>query len=463
MSCRPRWSTARSALLSVSFSAWFTIAAIAAFAQEGPDRPDTRGGDGPIEPVPAEVLAQRRAAFLELMEPGIALLRSADMRGDEDHPQDSDFRQDNDFYYLTGLETPRSWLVLLKPSKREPSVKLYLPQANPDQEMWTGQRITPQEAARTSGIAMVRPAEDFPADVDSLLSRKDSAAGYEMIYLPFKRGKSTEHLADRAQQAGLSVADVSGRLASLRLVKGPIELTRLRRAVAITVEALREAMRAARPGMYEYELEAIIEFVFRSRGAERVGFPSVVGSGPNSVILHYDENRRRMKPSDLVVMDVGAELGYYTADITRTIPVSGVFSDRQREIYELVLSTQEAVIDSVRPGVTLIELDRIARQHMREHSGDLCGQESCDRYFVHSIGHWLGMAVHDVGSYGVPLEPGMVLTVEPGIYLPDEGLGVRIEDDILVTEEGHEVLSAAAPKTVAELEAIIGRRWTVSR
>lgn len=454
VSCQPQRSTARAALVSVLFTAACAIPAVA--AQVRPDIPDTNGGAAPIEPIPPEVLAQRRAALLEVMEPGIALLRSADMRHEADHPQDSDFRQDNDFYYLTGLETPRSWLVLLKPLDEEPTVTLYLPVGNAGQELWTGPRMSPQEAVRTSGVAAVRPADRFAADAETLLAGRDTASGYDMIYLPFGRGKDTAYLADLAQEAGFTVADVSGRLASLRLVKGPVELDRLRRAVAITVEALQQAMRAARPGMHEYELEAIIEFVFRSRGAERVGFPSVVGSGPNSVILHYDENRRRMGPSDLVVMDVGAEFGYYTADITRTIPVSGTFSERQRAIYELVLSTQETVIDSVRPGVTIMQLDRIGRRHMREHSNDLCGEESCDRYFAHSIGHWLGMAVHDVGSYGVPLEPGMVLTVEPGIYLADEGLGVRIEDDVLVTEDGHEVLSAGAPKTIYEIEKTMG-------
>lgn len=456
VSCQPDWSKVRAALLSVLITAALATPAVAEAAQDYPALPETNGEGGPLEPVPPGVLAERRAAFLDLMEPGIALVRSADLRDGADHPQDSDFRQDNDFYYLTGLETPGSWLILLKPPDEEPSVTLYLPESSPGQELWTGRRVSSEEAARTSGIASVRPAERFPADAAALLSRSDTTGGYDMIYLPFGRGKDTRYLAELAEEAGFTAADVSGRLASLRLVKGPVELSRLRRAIAITVEALRQAMRAARPGMYEYELEAVIEFVFRSRGAERVGFPSVVGSGPNSVILHYDENRRRMEASDLVVMDVGAEVGYYTADITRTIPVNGTFSDRQRAIYELVLSTQETVIDSVRPGVTIRELDRIGRQHMREHSGDLCGEESCDRYFVHAIGHWLGMAVHDVGSYSVPLEPGMVLTVEPGIYLADEGLGVRIEDDVLVTEDGHEVLSAGAPKTIYEIEKTTG-------
>jgi Xaa-Pro aminopeptidase len=254
-----------------------------------------------------------------------------------------------------------------------------------------------------------------------------------------------------------SIVDLGAPLANLRVVKDEVEIARLRRAVEITVEALRQAMRAVRPGMYEYELEATIEYEFRSRGADRVGFPSIVGSGPNSVVLHYDRNRRRMESGDLVVVDVGAEYGYYTADVTRTFPVSGEFTPRQREIYDLVLATQRAVIDSIRPGVSVWELERLARSYMRDHSKERCGRLSCDRFFAHGLSHWLGMEVHDVGDYSAPLLPGMVITVEPGIYLPDEGLGVRIEDDVLVTEHGHTVLSKEAPKTVAEIESLMKR------
>jgi len=197
-------------------------------------------------------------------------------------------------------------------------------------------------------------------------------------------------------------------------------------------------------------------------GADRVGFPSIVGSGPNSVVLHHDRNRRRTEEGDLVVLDIGAEVGYYTADVTRTFPVSGVFSQRQRKIYELVLATQQAVIDSVRPGITVLELEQIARRFMRGHSDRLCGSSTCDRFFVHGLSHWLGMDVHDAGDYSRPLVPGMVLTIEPGIYLSEEELGVRIEDDVLVTETGHEVLSAGAPKSVEEIEALMAGgsgRW----
>ena len=214
-------------------------------------------------------------------------------------------------------------------------------------------------------------------------------------------------------------------------------------------------MRSARPGMREYELEARIEYVFRQRGAERLGFPSIVGSGPNSVSLHYDRNRRQTAPGDLVVMDVGAEYGYLTADITRTIPVSGRFSPRQRALYDLVLGSQQAALDQVRPGVTIGMLNGVARTYMREHSGALCGGITCDRYFVHGLSHWLGMDVHDVGSYATPLSPGMVFTVEPGVYLPEEGLGIRIEDDVLVTDTGHELLSRTLPRGAAEIERTI--------
>jgi Xaa-Pro aminopeptidase len=210
-----------------------------------------------------------------------------------------------------------------------------------------------------------------------------------------------------------------------------------------------------KPGVYEYEIEALIEYTFRRGAAERLGFPSIVGSGPNSVALHYDKNRRRTEAGDVVVMDIGAEFGYLTADVTRTAPVSGTFNPRQRAIYQLVLATQQIAIDSVRPGMDIPRLNQIARSYLRAHSDTLCGNVTCDKYFVHGLSHWLGMDVHDVGNVRTPFVPGMVLTVEPGIYLPQEGLGIRIEDDILVTPEGHEVLSAAAPRRAEEVEALM--------
>ncbi|UCC73539.1 MAG: aminopeptidase P N-terminal domain-containing protein [Gemmatimonadota bacterium] len=406
--------------------------------------------------LPPKVLEQRRAALLDLLEPGIVLLRSAEPRDFYDHPQDSDFRQDNNFYYLTGLETPGSWLVMFKPQAGKGKVMLYIPERDPVEETWSGPRLGPgEQAARRTGIGEVRSAAQFETEVLGRLRVSEAFREYPQVYLALAEWERMREFVELALSAGRSIADVSRPLAELRLRKDSAEVARLRRAIDITAEAQREAMKAARPGMHEYELEAVVEYVFRSRGAERVGFPTIVGSGPNTVVLHYDKNRRRTEEGDLVVIDAGAEYGYYSADVTRTFPVSGEFTSRQRAIYELVLATQKAVIDSVRPGIAVWELGRIARRFMSDNSRGLCGLTGCDRYFVHGFSHWLGMDVHDVGDYARPLEPGMVLTVEPGIYLPEENLGVRIEDDLLVTEDGHEVLSAKAPKTIEEIEALM--------
>jgi Xaa-Pro aminopeptidase len=264
-------------------------------------------------------------------------------------------------------------------------------------------------------------------------------------------------LAPAKADGAIRVGDLSLETAPLRLVKDDDELTRLRKAITLTTGAEREAMATIKPGVYEYEAEAVIEYAFRRGGAERLGFPSIVGSGPNSVALHYDKNRRKMEAGDVVVMDIGAEFGYLTADVTRTAPVSGTFTPRQRAIYRLVLATQQTAIDSVRPGIDIPRLNQIARAYLQAHSDTLCGNVSCDKYFVHGLSHWLGMDVHDVGALRTPLAPGMVLTVEPGIYLPQEGLGVRIEDDVLVTADGHEVLSSGAPRQPEEVEALVRR------
>jgi Xaa-Pro aminopeptidase len=245
----------------------------------------------------------------------------------------------------------------------------------------------------------------------------------------------------------------------MRAVKDADEIARLRRAVDISVAGHIAAMRAARPGMYEYELEAALEAGFRRNGADRLGYPSIVGSGPNTTTLHYDVNRRRTENGDLVVIDAAAEWGQYTADVTRTFPVNGKFTPRQKAIYDLVLAAQQAAFDAVRPGITLRELDGIARRYMHDHSGTLCGERTCDdrEYFNHGLGHPIGMDVHDVGI-SRPLEPGMVITLEPGIYLQAEKLGVRIEDDVLVTAKGGEWLSAGAPRTTDGIERVMAGR-----
>jgi Xaa-Pro aminopeptidase len=395
-----------------------------------PDSARSQAGS-PAGPVPVERLAARRSALMERLADGVAVVPASTLRSIEgDHPQDSDYREANDFFYLTGLEAPGGRLLLVARTNGPDSAVLYLPEVEAGPAQWTGGSIAPgAEAARLSGIADVRA---LPEDSERIVGR-------------------------RARLEPVPARQVGAMIAALRQIKDAEEIRRLRQAVGITADALLEAMAAAQPGMHEYELEALIEYGFRRRGAERVGFPSIVGSGPNGTILHYDENRRRMASGDLVVIDVGAEFGYYTADVTRTLPVAGRFTPRQRALYELVLGAQQAAIDSVRAGTTLGALDRIARAYMGARSGNLCGGHGCQRYFIHGLSHWLGMDVHDPGSYSRRLEPGMVLTVEPGIYLPSESLGIRVEDVVLVTLEGAEVLSAGLPRTAEAVERAMAR------
>jgi Xaa-Pro aminopeptidase len=408
----------------------------------------------PAGAVSVQTLEARRAQLARVIGTGVAIVRSAEERSIEgDYPQDSDYREDNDFFYLTGLEAPGGWIAVFAKDSALTETRLFIPARQPASERWTGPKLGPDSVAtRLTGISQVHSADSVQGILQRLVFQPNGPGRTGAVYL-LKTEKSLEDaFLKRLILSSLNVRDVRPVMAQLRLVKDADELARLRRAIDITSEAHREAMRAAKPGMWEYELEAIIEGTFRRHGAERVGFPSIVGSGPNSTVLHYDKSRRQTAAGELVVIDIGAEYGYYSADVTRTIPISGKFTDRQRRIYELVLGTQQVAIDSTRPGRTIGQLQQIARDYMEKNSGDLCGQESCVRYFIHGLSHWLGMDVHDVGNYGTPLAPGMVFTIEPGIYIPEENLGVRIEDDILVTANGAENLSAKAPRTVAEVE-----------
>lgn len=418
-----------------------------------------QGQEGPVAVLPGagraidrEATAARRARLADRVAPGVVLIPAA-RRGDleRDYLQANDFRQHNTFFYFTEIEAPEAWLLVAADRDGGRRAALFLPRRHPSSEQWTGIALGPgEEATSLTGLPTLE------------LERLDSAItaerrrGHRALWVPLDQTtRDDPQVTNWLFASGLDVRNVRPVVDSLRLTKDARELQRLRRAVEITVEGHLAALAALRPGRWEYELEAEIEGTFRRLGADRVGFPSIVGSGPNSVVLHYDVNRRQIADGDLVVIDIGAEWGQYTADITRTLPAAGRFTPRQRALYELVLETQQSAIDSVRPGMTIARLNGIARDYLRRHSGTLCGTSTCDRYFIHGLSHWLGMDVHDVGPGAIPLAPGMVLTIEPGVYLPDEGLGIRIEDDVLVTAGGHEVLSARAPRRVDEIERLM--------
>lgn len=402
----------------------------------------------PAPAVSAEEYRSRRDAVREAIGPnGIFVLRGA-----RESEGVRSFRQESNFYYLSGVEDP-AVVLLLDPGGPEEEI-LFLPERNVGRERWDGPRLYPgEEAEKRTGIGSTKPLSEY----EEYLSRR--AAKKEVIYYNYRRVPLEDSLpADleailRLQVRGhhlggdpIRLAHARSILSGMRQIKSEAEQGRMRRAVSITCDGILEGMRSVAPGMREYELQSILEYVFKRLGAERTGFSSIVGSGPNSCILHYRDNRRRMEDGDLVVVDVGAEYRYYTADVTRTFPVSGRFTPRQREIYEIVLRAQEEAFEAVRPGSTIGEINRKAK--------GVIGQAGYGSYFTHGTSHWIGLDVHDVGEGGRKLEPGMLLTVEPGIYIPGEEIGIRIEDDLLVTEEGYLRLSAALPRDPDAIEAI---------
>src|SRR5881628_1409869 len=408
-------------------------------------------------PVDTAAVAARRRALLKRIGRGTVLIPAAHERNiEQDYVQDNDFRQDNTFYYFTELETQDAWLLLSARGPDSLEIVLFLPSRTPSQERWTGLRLGPDSVAvRLSGITTVLPLDSLENRLQRI--RVASArGGAGPVYLPLGPNTRDERRISDVAFSGVDVRNLLPIVDSMRVVKDADEIARLRRAVNISVAGHIAAMRTARPGMYEYEMEAVLEEGFRGNGADRLGYPSIVGSGPNSTTLHYDVNRRRTENGDLVVIDAAAEWGQYTADVTRTFPVNGKFTPRQKAIYDLVLGAQQAAFDAIRPGITIRELDGIARAYMRAHSGTLCGERTCDdrEFFNHGLGHPIGMDVHDVG-FTRPLEPGMVITLEPGIYLQSEKLGVRIEDDVLVTAQGAECLSDGAPRTTDAIERVM--------
>jgi Xaa-Pro aminopeptidase len=449
----------------------FRLAVVAAVLSFAPLESQTPAAAGPIgrydvipqlpgmgrAPNTAATAARRRGLLLRIGR-GAVLIPAAHERDlEKDYVQDNDFRQWNTFFYFTELETQDAWLLMTARGPDSLETVLFLPPRDPSQERWTGLRLgADSTAARLSGIATILP-------IDSLEQRVFAARvrGGGPIYVPLDEKTRDERRILDLTFGGSDVRNLNPLADSMRAVKDADEIARLRTAVNISVAGHIAAMQAARPGMYEYELEAVLEDGFRRNGADRLGYPSIVGSGPNSTTLHYDVNRRRTQDGDLVVIDAAAEWGQYTADVTRTFPVNGKFTPRQKAIYDLVLGAQQAAFDSVRPGMTMRQLDGIARRYLREHSGTLCGDKTCDdrEYFNHGLGHPIGMDVHDVG-FGRRFEPGTVITLEPGIYLVAENLGVRIEDDVLVTATGGEWLSAGAPRTTEAIERLMraGRR-----
>ena len=421
---------------------------------------------------PNSVYAERRARLASQVEAPIILWG---FTGREEVSQDYVFAQEENFYYLTGHNEEGAGLILLPSAQRnhaapaEASLNgqretLFLPAKDPDKEKWNGVRLSPSDPgieART-GFSGVEPFAEMRATVENL------ARLYPTFYtiLPYNKELGgfphekavVDWLQLAAPQAKLK--DVRGQIAAMRPIKSPGEIAFLKRAIDLSLDAQLEAMRMMRPGLYEYQVSAKMVEVHAMGGSEAEGYAPIVGAGPNSTALHYDKLSRRIENGDVVVLDVGAQYSGYSADITRTLPAGGRFTARQREIYQIVLGAQNAALAALKPGAHFScrskknGLMNIAYDYINSHGKDREGRP-LGQYFIHGLGHQIGLNVHDPGDYCSPLQPGMVVTVEPGIYIPEENLGVRIEDDVLITDSGYKLLSERLPRDPAEIERIM--------
>jgi Xaa-Pro aminopeptidase len=395
------------------------------------------------------------------------------------------YRPDSDFYYLTGFPEPESVLVLV-PDRPQGECLLFCRERDDEAETWHGRRAGLEGACELYGADDAFPITDLDDILPGLMENKERIFFTMGRYVDFdqrlvswvnrvtSKGRAGVHAPDQFVSLGHVVHE-------MRLYKSSQELRAMRKAASISAEAHRRAMTSCRPGMKEYQIEAELLHCFMQNGARAPAYPSIVGAGANSCILHYIENSATLREGDLLLIDAGAEYDNYASDVTRTFPVTGEFSPEQRAAYDIVLEAQLAAIKEVRPGNTWNEPHEAAIEVITRGLIDLgilkgrlrklIDEEACKPYYMHKTGHWLGMDVHDVGDYKVHdewrvFEPGMVTTVEPGLYfaatlkdLPKQwwNIGIRIEDDVLVTETGHDILTIEAPKTVAAIEAVMQR------
>jgi Xaa-Pro aminopeptidase len=428
----------------------------------------------------AEIFAERRARFMEKIDGAVAILPSAPVAvrsGDVEFI----YRQDNDFYYLTGFAEPEA-VALIAPGQKDAFV-LFVRPRDKERETWTGRRAGVEGAMTEYGADKAYVIEELDRVLPRYLEKADR------VYYPLgfnermnarvlEMVRASAAMRPRLGSGPHSILDPREVLHEMRLYKHPEELETMRRAIAISAEAHKAAMNRARDGMMEWEVEALVDYTFRKRGAAGPSYPSIIASGPNAATLHYINNDRAMRAGELLLIDAGCEYDFYASDVTRTFPVGARFTQLQRDLYEIVLAAQLKAIETIKPGVKFDEPHDAAVRILVEGMCNIgllkepveaaLASASYRRFYMHRTSHWLGMDVHDVGLYRVGgesrvLEPGMVLTAEPGIYIaPDDeeapeqfrGIGIRIEDDVLVTSDGHEVMTVAVPKSVAEVEAL---------
>ncbi len=432
--------------------------------------------------LPTEVFAQRRRALMDRLGPGAAALFPAAPIAVRSNDVEFRYRQNNDFLYLTGFDEPEAVCLLLPGHPKEEFV-LFVRPRDVERETWTGRRAGVEGAVASHGAEMAYTNDKLDEKISEYVGECDrlyytlgrDAHMNERVLRWMRQWQLTRPRTGKGPAAVLDPAEI---LHEMRLVKSAEELACMRRAAEIAGEGHRAAMQTAREGVHEYEIEALLDYTFRKLGGVGPAYPSIVAAGANATILHYVTNDQQMRAGELLLIDAGAEYHGYCSDITRTFPLAPRFSETQRAVYDIVLQAQLEAIEMIRPGVRVDEPHAraveiivdglLALGLLQGGRQEIISKELYKPFYMHRTSHWLGMDVHDVGKYKLEgharvLEPGMVLTVEPGIYIAADrtdvdpryaGIGVRIEDDVLVTADAHEVLSAAVPKLPADIEAL---------
>lgn len=407
-----------------------------------------------------EFYKNNRSKVLESIDDNSLLIlfagKAPKKTADEKYP----FTPNRNFYYLTGIDEENHILVLSKINGKT-NEYLFIKEVDPIAEKWEGKTIRKEEVSEICMIEDVKYLGEFNNFIEKVVLNKEEIN----IYLDLEAGNTSYKYVNEIKHKyyNINIKNAFKLIGNLRLIKTDEEVSRIRKAIDITIEGVKELMRNSKSGIKEYELEAYFDFICKKNGVKDFAFKTIAAAGKNATVLHYVTNDSELKDGDLILFDLGAQYKYYNGDISRTFPINGKFTERQKEVYNAVLRVNEKVIKEMKPGVKFVDLNKKAKDWISEECislGLMTEKDDVSKFYYHSIGHSLGMDTHDIEleNRDVTFEPGMIYTVEPGIYIENEGIGIRIEDDVLITEDGNEVLTKEMIKTVEEIEAFMADR-----
>lgn len=408
---------------------------------------------------------ERRKAILETMEENAALILYSGIEQHVSADAYADFEANRNFFYLTGLRRDNMALLMKKTGNGVQEI-LFIEEADPTKERWYGRKVTPAEATEISGIKDIKLIGELESAVDFMMTREDIGSLYFDCYR-HRMGDLPDYNLAKAKEFGETypghrILNIFPEIARLRMRKDAEEVTTMRKAVEITDHALQHVMKSLEPGWMEYQAQAAFEYRISFEGADGTAFPTIAGSGANGTMLHYDTNRERCEDGSLLLLDLGAKYEGYCADITRTYPVNGTFTPRQRQVYDIVLKANRTIAQTAKPGMTLKELNEVCKDVLAQgciELGLIQKKDEIGKYYMHGVSHHLGIDVHDVTNAAcAKLQPGNVITDEPGLYIDEWSIGIRIEDDLLITEDGCEVLSEAIIREPEQIEAFMKNR-----